>query len=529
MATRLEILQEAERRGRSLSKRNQDILTEAKRRGKISPTSQVGQLQQPQQALQQPQQALQQPQQSAIGEAISNIPKSGVQVLKDMFQAVSSPIETIKGVRDIAVGGTAKLLPSGVQPLQIQQKAEKKFDVFINQMTERFGGLEELENTFRKDPVGLLIDAFTVFGGVGALAGKAGTVAKLPKLAKAGKLISKTAKVLDPLEAFGQLGKRLIPTGKGIVKSVLSLPKKLGLQRIDDLAEAFLKKGLNVNKKALKSLDVDLSKVKKSINSIVDAKTSQGLLIKTDDIVSALDNLIANSTKQGFELPDLKIIERMRDNFVKQNGAFLTSRQVQDLKIGFNKGFTPNLESRFGQVRAKVRDKLRDSARLELEKLHPELRGLNAKQGVMIELNRAITDTIIKFEKSPVIPGKGLIAGGVATAIGATTDIATGLKFGASAFLAGKILADPKVQIGVAKALNKANLTLAKAGKLTKVILPAFQAGRAERISRPLTLEQRQSALSQLRPIPAPQGVPFISTLQKPQNSILARELRRNR
>lgn len=267
------------------------------------------------------------------------------------------------------------------------------------------------------------------------------------------------------------------PTINSLVKTALKLPKKKGIERIDTLAQEFLDRGLNVTRKSLKSLDDDMLKVRNAINGIVDKSTAEGVTIKTDDIVSAIDDLVANAGKQGLESPDLKVIQRMRDSFVEQNGTILTPREVQDLKVGFNKAFKADLESRFGQVRGKIRDKLREASKLQLEEIHPELKELNANESVMIDLSKAIEDRIIAIEKEPIIPVRGLIAGSVAgTAVGAGSgNVGAGLAFGATAIAADKIITSPRLQISVAKAINKATLKLAKEGNLSKIIRPALQ------------------------------------------------------
>lgn len=410
--------------------------------------------------------------QSAISEAVSNIPKSGLDFLRNIFTAVTSPVQTAKAVGKIGAGaiekGVAQVIP-GFEGVV----GQKDFEAFVDLMQKRFGGLDEIEETFRKDPVGLLADVSTVLGVGGAALTKVGQVSKVAGLTKAGAIASKAA------TPVGTLLKSRAPINS-LIKTALNLSKTKGLKRIDELANAFLKKGLNINRKSLTKLDNNIKTIRKEINNIIDTKTVDGIKIKTDDIVKSLDDLIENSAKQGLEIPDLAVIKKMRDQFAQQNGSILTPRQVQDIKVGFNKGFKPDLESRFGQVRAKVRDTLRKSTKEELEKLHPQLKTLNAKEGVSIELSKAIEDAIIALEKRPTVGAKGLAAGGIAGVTGAAgADAATGVRFAVSAIVVEKILSNPKIQVLLAKALNRVNVGLAKSGKLTTT---AFQAGRVERL-----------------------------------------------
>ena len=329
--------------------------------------------------------------------------------------------------------------------------------------------------TLEEDPVGFLSDMSALFTGGGLLATKVG------KLSSVGKNIQTFGSVIDPVGGAGRALNKLVTTRtpvNSLVKTALDLPKKKGLIRIDDLANEFVSKGLNVTRKSLKRLDNDMAQVKKQIDNIVDSKTKDGVRLRTAEIVDSLDELIDNAAKEGLDMKDFKIVNRLREDFVELHGSTVSPRKLQDIKVGFNKGFKSDLTNRFGEVRAKVRDKLRIAAKTQLEELHPEIKALNADEGVMIELTKAIEERIIKLEKQPIIPVRGLIAGIGASAI-LGGDLVTGLKLGVGAVALDKIITSPRIQLGVAKAINKHNQALAKAGKLSVITRPAFQAGRA--------------------------------------------------
>ncbi len=408
-----------------------------------------------------------------LGAAAFNTPASTLQFVDDISRIVREPIQTAKSLASLGSGLVELLIPG-------EQGNENTVRAMGGFLKDRYGSVEDALGTLEDDPVGFLSDVSVLLSGGGMLASKVG------RLSTVGKNLQTFGHIVDPVGGVGFAVNKAI-TGRtpvnSLVKTALDLPKKKGIVRIDDLANAFLSKGLNVKRKSLKILDNDMRKVKDSINRIVDGKTKDGVRIRTADIVDSLDDLIENAGKEGLNLRDLRSINRARSDFAELHGAVLTPRQVQDIKVGFNKGFKPDLSSRAGQVQAKINNKLRATAKLQLEELHPELKALNANEGVMIELSKAIEDRIIKLEKQPVVPVRGLIAGAIAGTVGgAGGDLLAGLKFGAAAIVADKIITSPRIQIGVAKAINKHNQALAKAGKLSVVTRPAFQAGRAERI-----------------------------------------------
>lgn len=414
----------------------------------------------------------------------ANIIPSAKEFASNILQAVIHPIRTADTIRDVVIGGLA----TAVDP--IGSPEEEMFNNVVDFFKERFGSVEKIKQTAITDPVGFASDVALALTGIGGAVRTAGQAGKVGQVARTGEVISRVGRAIEPVRVAGKaietVAKLRTPVNT-LIKTALQLPKKTGIERVDELANAFLDKGLNVNRRSLKILDSSIRKSQRAINNIVDKKTAQGIVIKTDDIVKSLDDLVANARKEGLELPDLKTIERMRGQFLEANGATLTPRQVQDLKVGFNKGFKPNLESRFGQVRNKVRDSLRNSAKSELEKLHPQLKELNKGQGVDLELNKAITDRIKALEKSPTVPSKGLIGGGLAGGFaGASAEsLATGLTFAVGAFTAVEIISNPKVQVVLAKALHAANLKLARAGRLADITQPAFQAGRVAEQAEP--------------------------------------------
>jgi hypothetical protein len=406
-----------------------------------------------------------------LGAAALNTPVSAARFVRDVTSVVRHPIQTAKGIKGLSFGLVELLIPG-------EQKDEAAVRAMGSFLKDRYGSVEDALETLEEDPVGFMSDISILFTGGGLLATKVG------RMSTVGKNIQTIGSVVDPISGAGLALNKLVTTRtpiNSLVKTALDLPKKKGLIRIDDLSNEFLRKGLNVTRKSLKQLDDDIGRVKSQIDNIVDSKTKDGVRLRTAEIVDSLDGLIDNAAKEGLDIKDFRIINRLRDDFVELHGKTVSPRKLQDIKVGLNKGFKSDLTTRFGEVRAKVRDKLRISAKTQLEELHPELKALNADQGVMIELRKAIEERVIKLEKQPIIPVRGLVAGTVAGgALGAGSgSVGAGLAFGATAIAVDKIITSPRIQIAVAKAINKHNQALAKAGKLSVITRPAFQAGRA--------------------------------------------------
>ncbi len=418
----------------------------------------------------------------AFADLLSNTPADSKEFVTNLWTAIKQPIESAKIIGRIGKGGFQKLIPG-------TQKDEAIFDTAIGFLFDKFDSLEKFSEAAIKNPVQVASDLSVILSAGGTMMRVAGTAGKAEKLSAAGKIIGEVGKKLDPIggtsAGIGRIASR--PRVNSLIKTVLNLPEKKGLRRIDDLADSFLERGLNVTRESLESLTIKRKSIKHAIDSLVASSTKEGVKIKTGAMVKALDELVEEAAQKGIELPDFKVIKEMRDNFVQQHGATITPKQLQQIKVGLNRRFAQTAEGEFSAVKALVRDKLRVATKSALEELHPELRFLNQDTAVMKELGKAIESNIIRTESAKTLGTEGLIIGGGAGAIagavggaGVSGSITAGLTFGVAAFTLQKILSSPTLQVKVARALHAANLITAKAGKLSILTRPAFQTGRIQ-------------------------------------------------
>lgn len=105
--------------------------------------------------------------------AFGNVPKSGMQFVGDLLNAMLSPFETGEGIIRIIAGYACQVTGE-----------ERKYRIYSDAMTqyfmERYGSMEKFIETLEKDPVGLAGDIsifFTAGAGVLKTLAKGGTVA----------------------------------------------------------------------------------------------------------------------------------------------------------------------------------------------------------------------------------------------------------------------------------------------------------------------------------------------------------------
>lgn len=137
------------------------------------------------------------------GEALGNIPSSAANLAKGLYQAVTSPVQTVSGAMDVAAGGLQNALPKSVVNFVNQfetnpeagQRAVQAANAAGGMVKERYGSMDAIKNTLATDPVGAAGDLSLLFSG------GAGVAARTPMLAKAAPTLRTTAEYTNPLNA----------------------------------------------------------------------------------------------------------------------------------------------------------------------------------------------------------------------------------------------------------------------------------------------------------------------------------------
>ena len=160
-----------------------------------------------------------------LRQALENLPSSTVQLAKDVVQPIISPIDFLKSTYSLGKGVIELTIP-GEQPDEKTARAVGQY------LANRYGGLENIRDTFAQDPAGLLADAAILLRGGGALATKS------QKFTEAGEIASKIGKKIDPTEYLykgAKLGAK--GAGKGTT-ALLGLTTGSGKEAIEQAVKA---------------------------------------------------------------------------------------------------------------------------------------------------------------------------------------------------------------------------------------------------------------------------------------------------
>ncbi len=129
------------------------------------------------------------------GEALSNAPASGMNLLSSMGHAVMHLEDTAVSLGNVAEG-MGESIGRAINPNDKSELSdqEKSFNAVKNFYKDRYGSEEGFKNALAKDPVGVLTDFSMLMSGGGT------AIAKLPGTAgKIGEIVAKAGAVANPV------------------------------------------------------------------------------------------------------------------------------------------------------------------------------------------------------------------------------------------------------------------------------------------------------------------------------------------
>lgn len=162
----------------------------------------------------------------SLGRMVENIPGSAVDVGKSLITPVLHPVQTAKGLGQMAKGAISKLIPG-------EQPSETDFDRLTEHFKDRYGSIDNFKRSLENDPVGVAADASAILSVGGLVTRGAGNVARLPGLSRAGEQLSRAGAAIEPVtiaakgvgavsraggELAAGLGGFTTGTGKNVIK-----------------------------------------------------------------------------------------------------------------------------------------------------------------------------------------------------------------------------------------------------------------------------------------------------------------------
>ena len=185
-----------------------------------------------------------------LGQAVVNTPASAGRMISGLYEAVTSPVQTVSGLMDVAAGGLQNVLPKPVtdfiNQFETNPEAAKRAVNTANAMggmyKERYGTLEGIKNTIATDPVGVAGDLSTLLAGGAGLARGASAIAGPGRAGAAisgvADKLSTASNVTNPINAMVKAPGIAYDLASALTKQGLSLKTGVGTEPITQAVKA---------------------------------------------------------------------------------------------------------------------------------------------------------------------------------------------------------------------------------------------------------------------------------------------------
>jgi muramidase (phage lysozyme) len=178
--------------------------------------------------------------QSTLATAVTNLPSSALKYGKDLYSAVTNPIDTAKSVGMVAAGGLKNLMPESVQkfiasiakePGQIDQ-AVAMANAVGGEYAKKYGSVEGFKQALASDPVSVMGDLSILLTGGGAVA------AQVPGLARTGQIVSQAGRTIDPFNIAVKSVTKPLQLAEMLTTPALGSATGAGAESIREAAKA---------------------------------------------------------------------------------------------------------------------------------------------------------------------------------------------------------------------------------------------------------------------------------------------------
>ena len=170
------------------------------------------------------------------GESFVNIPKSAAALATNAFEAITDPLQVVRGMGQMIVGGTEKLMGEPYfesdRAKAVRMQGREALSNAGNILKSSYGSEEAIKNKLATDPVGAAADLSLLLTGGGGLA------ARTPMLSRAAPVLKKAGNITDPLYLAGKTAGKTYDLTSGLVKSGLGMKTGVGTEAIEQAAQA---------------------------------------------------------------------------------------------------------------------------------------------------------------------------------------------------------------------------------------------------------------------------------------------------
>lgn len=355
-----------------------------------------------------------------FGTMVENIPSSAANVAKDLWHAISNPVDTATGIGRAALGGAQMLIPG-------EQEYEPYAEAVGQHFANRYGDANAIKQTLMDDPYGVVGDTAGLLSGIGTL----------PKMGK-----------------VGQLGAAIDPVNqalRGMPKSMMNLPGMQGYPAsLYNSAAKFYKKydgpgmsqraidyGIMPTEGGIQKIQNLTGAIDDQISSMIDSSVKAGERINATDVLKHIKGVEKEMTNFNLDAATNKSqIQAVVDNFNEmvesQGKTTVTASEMQNFKREIYNSIKWDRTRQTGSMATEnARKAIAMGAKEAIEKVMPEVKDLNLEWGDLIELQEALEGPASRIGRRDVIglgaTSKGILGGVTADVPGAIGGFIIGL------------------------------------------------------------------------------------------------------
>jgi len=412
----------------------------------------------------------------ALVQGAKNIPSNLVDTGMQMINPLLHPIDTAKGLYNVASGGVQKLIPG-------EQGDEQYADAVGQMFKDRYGSWDNFKKTLAKDPTGIMMDLSTVFGGSGAALKAVSLMGKLEKTAKVSSALLKASKYTDPVALAGKAGaplERVIrnktsqyaPT---LYESALKIPPAIPNDIREQAVRTGIEGGYLPTEKGLAKLQRDIGGVNAEIARTIKDGANLGSVVDMNNVVTRIDQLKEFYKDYPRAKKYLEELDNIKNDVLGENPGTVSLDKAQRMKqrvYAINRKHYGEMKS----VEVEADKALARGLKEEIVNQFPVLGKLNAKDSALINLEEVLERAVNRTRNYDILR----MGDTIMSVAGATAGGPVGM---GAAFIAKRIIESPTVKAKVAIALNKASkkATFAERSALkTPLHDIVFQLGRAK-------------------------------------------------
>lgn len=415
----------------------------------------------------------------SASEMVSNVPKSMMNLAVSFAQPFIHPIDTAQAVGNLALGVAEKAVP-GEQDAEIYADQAGKF------IMDRYGSLDNFKETVMQDPVGVLADASSVLMAGGGLVRGAGSMAaKAPGMVgrvgagaeRVGQAAMTAGAAIDPLNVVTntvKAGAAMLPDSlpRTMFEASAKWRPSIPQDKRKQLTETALAEGIVPSEAGALKIEGIIAGLNDKIDELIQAADATGATIPKSAIYRELKQLRRDMGGAKVDAPkDLRkidaIVKRFDEYMVGIGKTELTPSELQAFKQDAYKHI--NFDTKRGVASLaenETKKAMARAAKKELEKISPEIKDLNAREGALIELQPEIERAAGRIDNRNVI--------GLDSAAKVTTGAVVGGSAGANIAAAIAAVGSPKIRAHLAIQIAKYQKQGVPAAYIENNILPAM-------------------------------------------------------